>query len=57
MPGVEEMVARVWPGHDAAIEVLGGGITNRNFKVTLVDGTVVYHMVSGRKLDSIDPGA
>ena len=34
MPRVEEMVERVWPGRDARIEALGGGITNRNFKVT-----------------------
>ena len=34
MPRVEEMVERVWPGRDARIEALGGGITNRNFKVS-----------------------
>jgi thiamine kinase-like enzyme len=44
MPGVEEMVERVWPGRDAAIEVLGGGITNRNFKVTLDDGAYVLRI-------------
>jgi thiamine kinase-like enzyme len=41
---VEEMVERVWPGRDAAIEVLGGGITNRNFKVTLDDGAYVLRV-------------
>ena len=34
----EKMVERVWPGRDAQIEVLGGGITNCNFKVVLDDG-------------------
>src|SRR5918995_4031071 len=44
MPGVEEIVERVWPGRDATIEVLGGGITNRNFKVTLDDGAYVLRI-------------
>ena len=44
MPGVEEMVERVWPGREAAIDVLGGGITNRNFKVTLDDGAYVLRI-------------
>jgi thiamine kinase-like enzyme len=44
MPGVEEMVERVWPGREAVIEVLGGGITNRNFKVTLDDGAYVLRI-------------
>ena len=35
MLAVEEMVERVWPGRRAEIEVLGGGITNRNFKVSV----------------------
>ena len=41
---VEEMVERVWPGRDAQIEVLGGGITNRNFKVVLDDGAYVLRI-------------
>ena len=41
---VEEMVERVWPGRSAQIEVLGGGITNRNFKVTLDDGAYVLRI-------------
>ncbi|HEX4930408.1 MAG TPA: choline/ethanolamine kinase family protein [Gaiellaceae bacterium] len=41
---VEEMVERVWPGRSAEIEVLGGGITNRNFKVTLDDGAYVLRI-------------
>jgi thiamine kinase-like enzyme len=32
---VEEIVERIWPGRDAGVEVLGGGITNHNFKVGL----------------------
>jgi thiamine kinase-like enzyme len=38
------MVARVWPGRTARVEVLGGGITNRNFKVTLDDGAYVLRI-------------
>jgi len=30
---IEQIVQRVWPGADARVEVLGGGITNRNFRV------------------------
>ena len=44
---VEEMVERVWPGRQAAIEVLGGGITNRNFKIRLDDGAYVLR-IGGR---------
>jgi thiamine kinase-like enzyme len=46
MPGVEEMVERVWPGGATAIEVLGGGITNRNFKVA-ADGGVYVLRIGG----------
>jgi thiamine kinase-like enzyme len=41
---VDAMVTRVWPGRRAAIEVLGGGITNHNFKVTLDDGVFVLRI-------------
>ena len=44
MPGVEEIVERVWPGRVATVEVLGGGITNRNFKVTLDEGAYVLRI-------------
>jgi thiamine kinase-like enzyme len=47
MPRVEEMVERVWPGRDARIEALGGGITNRNFKVS-VDGGAYVLRIGGR---------
>ena len=35
---------RIWPGTRPHIEVLGGGITNRNFKVTLDDGAYVLRI-------------
>jgi thiamine kinase-like enzyme len=44
---VEEIVERVWPGRPATVEVLGGGITNHNFKVALDDGTYVLR-IAGR---------
>ena len=47
MPTVEEMVERVWPGRSAEIATLGGGITNRNFKVS-VDGGVYVLRIGGR---------
>jgi len=31
----EAIAARVWPGREVALEPLGGGITNRNFKVVV----------------------
>jgi thiamine kinase-like enzyme len=31
----EAIAARVWPGREVALEPLGGGITNRNFKVAV----------------------
>jgi thiamine kinase-like enzyme len=41
---VEQLVQRVWPGREARVEVLGGGITNHNFKVTLDDGVYVLRI-------------
>jgi thiamine kinase-like enzyme len=41
------IAARVWPGLDLAIEPLGGGITNRNFKVT-VDGEAFVLRIGGK---------
>jgi len=38
------MVERVWPGRRADVEPLGGGITNRNFKITLDDGSYVLRI-------------
>ncbi len=44
---VDAIIARVWPGRDAVVEVLGGGITNHNWKVTLGEDTYVLR-VAGR---------
>ena len=38
---------RVWPGRDPHVEELGGGITNRNFKVT-VDGNAYVLRIAGK---------
>jgi thiamine kinase-like enzyme len=42
--GVSAAVERLWPGRSATIEELGGGITNRNFKVTVGDEAFVLRM-------------
>jgi thiamine kinase-like enzyme len=41
---VERIAERVWPGEPAAIEPLGGGITNRNFKVDVAGETFVLRI-------------
>ena len=41
-------VARLWPGRNAHVSELGGGITNRNFKVD-VDGEVFVLRMGGAK--------
>ena len=41
---LRDIVERVWPGRAAAIEVLGGGITNRNFKVDVAGGEYVLRI-------------
>lgn len=41
---VEAIVARIWPGEPAHVEVLGGGITNHNFKIVLRDGSYVLRV-------------
>jgi thiamine kinase-like enzyme len=43
----EQLAERVWPGRDLAIEPLGGGITNRNFKVE-TDGRRYVLRIGGR---------
>jgi thiamine kinase-like enzyme len=40
----ERIVERVWPGRAVTIEPLGGGITNRNFKVELGRETFVLRI-------------
>ena len=41
------IVARLWAGRDARLEPLGGGITNRNFKVT-VGGEAFVLRIGGK---------
>ena len=54
----EEIAARVWPGRELEIEPLGGGITNRNFKVT-AHGEAFVLRIGGKdtELLGIDRGA
>jgi thiamine kinase-like enzyme len=40
----EAIARRLWPESAARIEPLGGGITNRNFKITVDDGTFVLRI-------------
>jgi thiamine kinase-like enzyme len=40
----EDIAAHVWPGREALIEPLGGGITNHNFKVTVDDEAFVLRI-------------
>ena len=49
----EEVVERVWPGQTVEIEVLGGGITNHNLKVTLEDGSAFVLRIAGRETDQL----
>ena len=44
---VERIAERVWPGRRIQVEPLGGGITNRNFKVE-ADGQVYVLRVGGK---------
>jgi len=46
-PEPEAIVARLWPGRDARLEPLGGGITNRNFKVE-VGGEAFVLRIGGK---------
>lgn len=41
---VESIIARLWPGQQARVEVLGCGITNHNFKVELADASYVLRV-------------
>src|SRR6188474_3093518 len=47
MTALEDAVERVWPGREARVEVLGGGITNHNLKVD-VDGEQYVLRVAGK---------
>ena len=44
----ERIAERVWPDGVRSIEPLGGGITNRNFKVTLPGGAQVVLRIGGK---------
>jgi thiamine kinase-like enzyme len=46
--GVDAAVERLWPGVRASVTVLGGGITNHNFKVE-VDGAAYVLRMGGAK--------
>jgi len=46
--GVEAAVERLWPGREARLEVLGGGITNHNVRIDLDDGSAFVLRVAGR---------
>jgi thiamine kinase-like enzyme len=48
--GFDEIVRRVWPDSRSSFEVLGGGITNHNLKVTRPEGTYVLR-VTGKDTD------
>ncbi len=50
MSELEAAVERVWPGGGARAEVLGGGITNHNFRVE-VDGDRFVLRVAGKDTD------
>jgi thiamine kinase-like enzyme len=47
---VDDVCERLWPGREARVERLGGGLTNHNFKVT-VDGEVFVVRVGGQDTD------
>ena len=55
--GLAEAVRRVWPDGGSEWEVLGGGITNHNVKVTRPDGVFVLR-IAGHDTDllGIDRG-
>jgi thiamine kinase-like enzyme len=47
---LQAIVDRVWPGRESAVEPLGGGITNHNFKVT-VGGDAFVLRIGGKDTD------
>ena len=42
--GYDEIVRRIWPDGRSSVEVLGGGITNHNLKVSRPDGVFVLRI-------------
>jgi len=49
----EDVVERIWPGRSTTVEVLSGGITNQNLKVTLDDGSAFVLRIAGRDTDRL----
>ena len=45
---VHAVVERVWPGESPRLEVLRGGLTNHNYKVTRAGGDACVVRVAGR---------
>ena len=48
---VDAVVERLWPGREATVEVLGGGITNYNVKVTLAGGEAYVIRIAGKRTE------
>ena len=48
MDTVDAVIERLWGDRSPRREVLGGGITNHNFKVTLDDGSAYVLRVAGQ---------
>jgi thiamine kinase-like enzyme len=46
--GVDAAVERLWPGRRATVTVLGGGITNHNFKIEVDGAAYVLRMVGAK---------
>jgi thiamine kinase-like enzyme len=49
----EDVIERIWPGRRPAVEVLGGGITNHNLKVTFDDGSAFVLRIAGNGTDQL----
>src|SRR6476659_3045760 len=49
---VEAIVARIWPGEEPRVEVLGGGITKHNYRGDAVGGPYVLR-IAGRDTDAL----
>jgi thiamine kinase-like enzyme len=47
----EAIAQRLWPGSSPRIDVLGGGLTNHNYKVTLDAGDAYVVRIAGRDTD------
>jgi thiamine kinase-like enzyme len=55
--GIDEITARLWPGHRAVAEPIAAGLTNQNYRV-VVDGTAYFVRVPGASTDllAVDRG-